>query len=182
MADPISPTERAAIVAELERSRDAFLAAIAAVPAGAWSQQPAAGRWSAGECAEHVIKIERGMRKFLPTVLAVTPPDPSRQGALAGRDAVIAASLRDRGRQRPAPDNVRPEGRYRASDHAAADFAEARAAVIEFARTTGADLRGIFVPHPALRELDGYQWLLFVAYHTDRHTAQLEELRGALGD
>jgi hypothetical protein len=166
------------VVAELERSRDAFLAALAAVPAERWTRQPAGGGWSGGECAEHVIKIERGMRRFLPGTIATAPADPSRRGALAARDAALAASLRDRTRALEAPETVRPTGgRYATAEAAAADFAEARAAVLDFARTTEADLRAVFVPHPALRELDGYQWLLFIAYHTDRHAAQLDALR-----
>jgi hypothetical protein len=125
-----------------------------------------------------VIKIERGMRRFLPGTIATTPPDPGRRGALAARDAEIMASLRDRTRTIEAPETVRPSGgRYASAEEAAADFAEARAAVLEFARTTAADLRAVFVPHPALRELDGYQWLLFIACHTDRHAAQLDALR-----
>ena len=86
------------------------------------------------------------------------------------------ARLRDRTSARPAPEHTRPEGRYAASPtQAAADFADARAGVLDFARTTAADLRALIVPHPALGELDGVQWLLFVAYHTDRHAAQLAE-------
>ena len=180
MPDTLSSAERASIVAELRRSRDAFLDAVTRFPAEAWTRHPAPGRWSASECAEHVIKIERGMRKFLPTVLAALPPDPARGGALAGRDAAVAGQLRD-GPARTAPENVRPEGRYDAlsPDQAGRDFAAARDEVIRFAETTDAELRSVFHAHPALRELDGYQWLLFVALHTDRHTRQLARLRSA---
>jgi hypothetical protein len=181
MSETLSPTERAAIVAELERSRDDFLAALSAIPADAWARQPAPDRWSASDCAEHVIKIERGMRKFLPTTLAAAPADPARRGTFAERDPLIAARLRDRSVRRDAPETVRPEGgRYPEVAQATADFTDARNSVIDFARTTGADLRGIFVPHPALKEIDGYQWLLFVAHHTDRHTEQLAELQAQL--
>ena len=53
--------------------------------------------------------------------------------------------------------------------------------MLDFARATDADLRALVVPHPALGELDGVQWLLFVAYHTDRHAAQLGELGAVSG-
>lgn len=176
---PITDPERAAVVAELARSRDAFLAAMAAVPADGWTRPPAPGRWSAGECAEHVIRVERGVRKFLRTTLAAAAPDAARRGTLAGRDAAIAAALRNRATARAAPEYTRPEGRYASPAQAAADFADAREGVLDFARTTAADLRALIVPHPALGELDGVQWLLFVAYHADRHAAQLAERGGA---
>ena len=177
MPDTLAPAERATIVAELRRSRDAFLAAVRAVPPNAWQHHSAPGRWSPGEIAEHVIKIECGMRKFLPNALATTRPDAARRGSLADGDARLIQTFQDRSTRRTAPEEVRPEGgRYATAEQAAADFAAARDAVIAFAETTDADLRAIFVPHPATkRDLDGYQWLLFVAFHTDRHTAQIAE-------
>jgi hypothetical protein len=56
-------------------------------------------------------------------------------------------------------------------------FEERRAANIEFARTTQESLRGRFYPHPLVGMIDCYQWLLFLAAHTERHSAQMEEIR-----
>jgi hypothetical protein len=36
------------------------------------------------------------------------------------------------------------------------------------------DLTAIKRPHPLLRELDMYQWALFVAQHEERHRRQME--------
>jgi hypothetical protein len=43
------------------------------------------------------------------------------------------------------------------------------------------DLRGYAAPHLVMGQLDGVQWLLFAAAHTERHTRQIIELRQAGG-
>ena len=35
--------------------------------------------------------------------------------------------------------------------------------------------------HPALGPLDGYQWVLFLAAHSVRHTKQILELKASAG-
>ena len=57
-----------------------------------------------------------------------------------------------------------------------ASFTTARERTIAFARTTNADLRLHFQRHPALGMIDGYQWLLFAAAHSERHTLQAREI------
>jgi hypothetical protein len=37
------------------------------------------------------------------------------------------------------------------------------------------------MPHPALQTIDGYQWVLLLAAHSARHTAQIDEVKGAAG-
>jgi hypothetical protein len=38
-----------------------------------------------------------------------------------------------------------------------------------------------FAPLGPLGDLDGYQWLLLLASHTDRHVAQMEEVKAQAG-
>ncbi|MEO8131703.1 MAG: hypothetical protein ABI822_31705, partial [Bryobacteraceae bacterium] len=49
--------------------------------------------------------------------------------------------------------------------------------------TTGPDypLRWKIVPHFALGALDGYQWLVFLGAHCDRHVRQLEAVKALPG-
>jgi hypothetical protein len=42
-------------------------------------------------------------------------------------------------------------------------------------------LRDWFAPHPFAGIIDGYQWILFLAAHTDRHAEQIEATRSKLG-
>jgi hypothetical protein len=45
----------------------------------------------------------------------------------------------------------------------------------------GLDLTLVKTPHPALGEIDLYQWVLFVAHHDVRHTKQIARVLERLG-
>ena len=47
----------------------------------------------------------------------------------------------------------------------------------EDVKETKDDLRGHGMPHPVLKTLDGYQWVLLIAGHSARHTAQIDEVK-----
>ena len=48
---------------------------------------------------------------------------------------------------------------------------------IEFVRTTQEDLRSHTLPHPVLNTLDAYQWILLISAHSQRRTAQIEQIK-----
>lgn len=48
---------------------------------------------------------------------------------------------------------------------------------MDYIRTTNDDLRDRFFDHPVLGPMEGYQWLLLIATHSARHTAQIEEVK-----
>ncbi len=39
------------------------------------------------------------------------------------------------------------------------------------------DLRAHSAPHPVLKTIDAYQWLLLLSAHSARHAAQIEEVK-----
>ena len=82
----------------------------------------------------------------------------------------------DRSRQVVAIEAVRPAGAQNASD----PFAEleiARAAFLEFLTSAdGLALGTLVFPHPALGQLNLYQWIAFIGAHEARHTAQIREV------
>ncbi|HVN06019.1 MAG TPA: hypothetical protein VMT86_16470, partial [Bryobacteraceae bacterium] len=56
-------------------------------------------------------------------------------------------------------------------------FKESRARTIAYVTDTQDDLRGHFYDHPVLKTMDAYQWILLLSSHTQRHTAQLNEVK-----
>lgn len=74
-----------------------------------------------------------------------------------------------------------PAARF--ADRAAltAAFKERRDRTIAFVEKTPAELRLYVVKHPALGELDAYQWILLIAAHSERHTRQLLEVKETSG-
>ena len=55
-------------------------------------------------------------------------------------------------------------------------FAASRASIEAFLESA-ADHRNHAMPHPVIGLLDGYQWVLLIAAHSQRHTNQILELK-----
>ena len=70
-----------------------------------------------------------------------------------------------------------PANRWLTKAEVIEQFRRARAASVEALRNAGDDLRSRFAPHPVAGNLDGYQWFLTIAAHTERHLAQIEEIK-----
>jgi uncharacterized damage-inducible protein DinB len=74
-----------------------------------------------------------------------------------------------------APEPLVPTGRW-PDDQLLNEFEGTRQQTRAFAVSTTADLRHHFYKHPALGELDLYQWMILIAAHCDRHRVQSEEV------
>lgn len=126
--------------------------------------------WSGLLIVEHVYIVEAGAIKRLPAA----PPSPE---ARPERDARVLKWVPDRSRKVAAPDAVTPQGRIGEPAALLAKFDHARQRSLEWLRDPAVEPRRHAMPHPFLGMLDGYQWLLFLAEHLERHLAQVEELK-----
>ncbi len=169
---PLTPAERSAAEAELTASRGRMLAALSGLSDEEWGARRSPEGWSIAECAEHITAAELPMARF---VEAASPGPPWDDGP--ARDEAVRRLIRDRSQRAEAPERVRPKGRWMRNAEIVRTFEERRRANIEYVRTTQEDLRGRFLPHPFAGRIDCYQWILSLAAHTERHTAQIEEIR-----
>ncbi len=168
--------DRNRVVSALERTGGALPRAIGGLTAEQWTFQPGEGAWSIRECADHIFVIER---LLLQTVrdLADYPADPERAARLQGKDERLLAALADRGFKVRNPFPTRPSGEADSPENLTRSFLELRASVLGYARTTADSLRDHVARHPLLKDLDGVQWLLLISAHTDRHIAQIEDVK-----
>jgi hypothetical protein len=90
---------------------------------------------------------------------------------------VLRASA-DRSLRLDAPERLRPVGQGARPAALCAGLEAARDTAISLAVAHREALRARTAPHPHFGQLDGAQWLLFLAGHADRHAAQLRELVG----
>jgi len=60
---------------------------------------------------------------------------------------------------------------------AVAQFKERRNRSLEFAKATQEDLRGRVQKNQIFGTVDAYQFVLYMAAHSSRHTAQLNEVK-----
>lgn len=178
-AAPISQQDRNAAIQDLERSRTLFLDAIADVRTDAqWNYKPAPDRWSVAECAAHIIAAEEYFRQNIAGALK-TPALPAAQQSDAG-DAVIARMVRDRSQRFTAPAAIEPTGKATPKPQAIADFEATRQKTLDYIRTTQDPLREHGVAQgPTVTT--AYQLVLMLSGHTERHTAQLLEVKASAG-
>jgi len=178
-AVPISQQDRDALVKDLERSRAMFLEAIADVKTEAqWNYKAAPDRWSVAECAAHIIAAEQYFRDNIATALK-SPALPAAQQTTAG-DAVISKMVRDRSQRFQAPAALEPTGKVVPKAQATKDFEATRATTLQYVRTTQDPLREHGSGAPP-NVTTAYQLVLMLSGHTERHTAQLLEVKASPG-
>jgi hypothetical protein len=173
---PLTPEERSAVVDELEASRRRLLVSLENLSEEEWGRRPSPDRWSIAECAEHITAAELPLAKFFAATALLRPSEEERR-EIRGKDDFVRRFLRDRSQRGEAPERIRPKGRFATREETIQTFEERRAVNISYVRETSEPLRDRFAPHPFAGVLDGYQWILHLTAHTDRHAAQIEEIR-----
>ena len=178
-AGTMTDTERTYLVEQLESSKKGFLDSIAGLTPAEWTFKAAPARWSVAQCAEHLVLAEGFIFSGTQGVLqspAVPRPDKSNSEV----DHAFVAGVTDRSHKVTAPEQIVPKGKYATPEDAAAAFTEARDKTISYAKTTTDALRVHVGPGPA-GPMDAYQFMLLIAAHSARHTAQIREVEASPG-
>lgn len=164
---------------ELTRVRDEFARAFDALADAAWHAAPP-GRWTPAQILWHVAKVERGVARLIERQvaalppMATVPPGPSSRQVLTLLDAF---PFHDRTRRAAAPAGLEPP----ATVDVVAErgrWADGRVQLFEAAREAGPRLSLVRHDHPLFGPFNGWQWVLMVARHEERHLAQLQETVG----
>ena len=178
-APQLAQKDRDAGVKYLEETRAKFLASIDGLSEAQWTFKAGPDRWSIAETAEH-IAVSEGIILQLVTERIMkapkVPADPAR-----ATDAKIIEVITDRSGKAQAPEMLKPTNRFPTRAALTQEFEAARKRTIDYVRTTKDDLRGHAMAHPVMQTIDGYQWVLLLAAHSARHTAQIEEVKTAAG-
>ena len=172
--------ERDRAMSYLHSTRKQFLDVVTPLSASQWSYKPAGGGWSIAEVAEHLAVTEGATYAAIEKALR-EPATPEKKSETAGKDDIIMTRVPDRSRKVQAPESITPTGRWPSRDALVAEFKTRRDTTIEFIEKTPADLRGHMFPHPFIKLLDCYQWVLFLAAHSDRHIQQMKEVMAGPG-
>ncbi len=177
---PLTPRERSELLAALEGARERLLRELDDLSDRQWRFKPAPDRWSVAEVAEHVVMVEQDMLRLVTTDLLATPvvePDPQAERVTAR----IREESADRSREVPAAERVLPTGRWPDRKALIRAFKRTDDSLREFIRKTPAPIREHRLQHPAFGALDGYQWVVLLAAHTDRHVQQVAEVKRSAG-
>lgn len=168
--------ERADAVRYLEVTRQAFLKSVEGVTEAQWKFKPSPETWSIAEVAEHIAISEGLILGMITTQMLQAPPLKPGEGIL---DEKLIAMITDRSQKAQAPEMLRPVNKWATREALVNDFNAERDKTVAWLKTTTENLRGHAAPHPAFGPLDTHQWILLLAGHSARHTAQIEEAKTA---
>jgi uncharacterized damage-inducible protein DinB len=173
----LTPQEREFALKSLQTTHDKFLQSIAGLSQKQWTFKPGPDRWSIAEVSEHITVSESGLLGLVQKRVMASPAAPEKREQVKGKDEIILQKVPDRSHKAQAPEFLRPTGRWATEADLTRAFEESRKVTMDYVRTTNDDLRDHFFDHPVFGTLDGYQWLLLLSAHSERHTAQIEEVK-----
>jgi len=167
--------QRDTLLALLHASRERFLASFAGMSEEEARVRPDSDSWSVLDCVEHICVAESGMCRSLKS------GQRPRSADLPNREERFLAFAADRGTKRESPEAGRPTGRFATLAEAAQQFRSIRQGLIALIEENQADLRATEVTHPhaVVGVVSSYEMVIIMARHTDRHAAQIEEVRSS---
>ena len=134
----------------------------------------AEGRWTIAEIAEHITVVETALFGMFTSPTAAKTFKCEEVPRIV--DTMLILAITNRGQKFTAPEQVRPNGRWKTVPDLLASFEKTRTATIDFIKNNKADLRATFVQSP-MGTVDSFQGILFITGHGDRHLAQLKEVK-----
>ncbi|MGE3466329.1 MAG: DinB family protein [Pyrinomonadaceae bacterium] len=134
----------------------------------------AEGRWTIAEIAEHITVVESALFAMLTAPTAAKTYKCEDVPRIP--DTALILAITNRSQKFTAPEQVRPNGRWKTKAELISNFEKTRAITIEYIKNTKADLRSTFVQSP-MGTIDSLQGILFISGHGDRHLAQLKEVK-----
>lgn len=162
--------ERRRLAAHLEMTVSWLDSEVAGLSEAQSRFRPAAGSWSILEVVEHLAVCERIYWKDFQD--AMRGPAAARTQPKSD-DGVLWYGI-DRSERQKAIAAEDAKGQLRNVETGMATIRRLRAKMLDYARTTGDDLRGHFVER---EQCDAYQWFLLISTHMQRHILQIREIK-----
>lgn len=165
----------------LQQTQTGVIGATKGLSQAQWNFKPAADRWSIAEIVEHMVLTQDIILGPVREQLAKAPAASERDTKQV--DAIVINQIPDRTAKFPAPEVLRPTGRWTPAE--SMDRLRKNYALLTEYLDTTPDLRQHAVDAPPLKAvskgaydtMDGYQWILAAGAHTERHTKQILEVK-----
>ena len=164
----------------LQQARNSVAGATRGLSEAQWRFRPAPGRWTVAEILEHIVTVQEGVVGPILEQLANAPAPPA-DFDYKQVDAVVIHQFPTRLARFSAPEFFHPAG---TAPSDALRRLEVNTVRLAAALEDNLDLRGHAAPAPPLKAIsggafelmDGYQWILAAATHTERHVKQMLEV------
>src|SRR6266852_584000 len=173
-AQEVTQAEKDKALQYLETTKKNVLEATKGLSEAQWNFKPAPGRWSVAQVIEHIAAAEDFIRSSLKEKVMTAPAGaPGRD--VKKTDEAVVAMVPDRTNKAQAPEPLVPTNRFGSPEGSIKHFVESRATTQDFLKTAPG-LRDHVTDSP-LGKLDGYEFVLFIAAHSERHSKQINEVK-----
>jgi len=173
-AQEVTQADKDKALQYLETTKKNVLEATKGLSEAQWNFKSGPDRWSVAQVMEHIAAAEDFIRGTLKEKIMMAPAGEAGRDVKKTDDAVLAM-VPDRTTKVQAPEPLVPTNRFGSPDGAIRHFVESRAATEDFLKTaTG--LRDHVTDSP-MGKLDGYEFVLLIAAHSERHTKQINEVK-----
>jgi hypothetical protein len=159
----------------LESTKQGVVDATKGLSTAQWNFKSAADRWSVAEVVEHIAAAEDYLRGNITENVLKAPARPDGEDVKA-IDELVLAKIPDRTTKAQAPEPLKPTNRYGSPEAALKHFLESRQQTEDLLKSHN-DLRAHAADSPFGKKFDGYEWILFEAAHSERHTKQILEVK-----
>jgi DinB superfamily len=159
----------------LESTRQGVIDATKGLSEAQWNFKSGPDRWSIAQVMEHIAAAEDMLRGNITENVMKAPARPAGEDVKA-IDEMVIAMIPDRTHKAQAPEPLKPTNRFGSPDGALKHFLESRQQTEDLLKTHN-DLRDHAIDSPMGKKLDGYEWILFEAAHSERHTKQMLEVK-----
>ena len=172
---PISKKERKSALSFAKETKQKLLKVVKGLSDEQLKWKASDSSWSIADCIEHLALSEKVISDRAYNSLK-EEANPARRAEIKNKDEEVITWVTNRGKKLKAPEPLRPTGQFGSTEEALKVFVERRDKNMEYFKSTQDDLRNHFVTHAILGTLDAYQMLIYMIGHTERHTAQIEEI------
>ncbi len=174
----LSSAERKHAIDYLTQTRDALKESVKGLSKEQLNFKPSPEAWSVSECVEHLALAEARLYKGIQGSLK-EEANPAKRSEIKFSDDGIFNAISERTHKVKTFEALVPSNKFGSTEAALSEFEKERQTTIDFVKNTKDDLRNHFYGFPpeAFGTVDTYQLVLFVAGHSKRHTAQIEEVK-----
>ncbi len=170
-----TPAEITRATGYLNSTRDTLLAKVKGLSEAQLAFKPAPEKWSVAEVLEHITATEDFLFELITGQVMKAPPRPAGGEDVQAIDDFVLKAIPDRTSKAKAPEPLVPSRRFGSTEATRKHFESSRAKTIAFLKETKG-LRDHAFDSPMGKKLDGYQWVLFIGAHCERHTKQIAEV------
>lgn len=172
----LNKEERKYALTQLKDTKATFIKSVKGLSEAQLNFKSAPDRWSIKECVFHIAMTETALTKMFDATMQ-TQANPEKRADIKMTDEDIIKKFTDRTNKLTAPEILKPEkSSWKTADEALAAFKEIRQNKLKYVKTTTEDLRNHVFQMP-FGSIDGYQMILFMAAHSNRHTQQINEIK-----